>query len=49
MLSIKMKKSESKHTMNAITGFDKQGIHKFAEVEYRSIEEQGAFSARGSL
>lgn len=35
--------------MNAITGLDKQGTHKIAEVEYNSIEEEGAFSTRGSL
>lgn len=35
--------------MNAIIGFDEQITHKIAEVEYNNIEDEGAFSARGSL
>lgn len=35
--------------MNRIICFDKQVTHKIAEVEYNNTEDEGAFSARGSL
>lgn len=43
------KKSESKYMVNAITGFEKRGAHKTAEVVCNNTEEEGVLLPQEGL